>query len=45
MNVLITGTSSGLGLALARELLDNGATVYGISRKFNPILKDYEEYE
>jgi len=33
MNVLLTGISSGLGLALAKTLLDNRHRVYGISRK------------
>ena len=32
MNVLITGTSSGLGYELAKQYLENGHTVYGISR-------------
>jgi benzil reductase ((S)-benzoin forming) len=44
MNTLITGTSSGLGFALAKEYLDNGSTVYGISRNFNDRLKEYENY-
>jgi benzil reductase ((S)-benzoin forming) len=44
MNILITGTSSGLGFALAKEYLDNGSVVYGISRSFNDRLKDYEDY-
>lgn len=30
---LITGTSSGLGKALAKELLSDGCTVFGISRR------------
>lgn len=32
MNVLVTGISRGLGLAIARSLLQDGATIYGISR-------------
>ena len=32
MKVLITGTSSGIGKALAKKYLDAGHTVYGISR-------------
>ena len=32
MNILITGTSSGLGYELAKQYLENGHTVYGISR-------------
>ena len=31
-NILITGCSSGLGLALTNFYLNNGFTVYGISR-------------
>jgi len=33
MNVLITGTSSGIGHALAQEYLNRGAKVWGISRR------------
>jgi NAD(P)-dependent dehydrogenase (short-subunit alcohol dehydrogenase family) len=32
-NILITGTSSGIGHGLAKEYLRRGATVYGISRR------------
>jgi len=32
MNILITGISKGLGLSLAKILLEKGFTVYGISR-------------
>lgn len=32
MNVLITGTSSGLGYELAKQFISKGDTVYGISR-------------
>ena len=32
MNVLITGTSSGLGFSLAKAFKENGYNVYGISR-------------
>ena len=32
MNVLITGTSSGLGFSLAKTFQENGYNVYGISR-------------
>lgn len=38
-NVLITGCSSGLGLALTQYYLDNGFKVYGISRN-KPNLND-----
>ena len=33
MNVLITGISSGIGLSLASAYLENGAFVYGMSRR------------
>lgn len=44
MNILITGTSSGLGHSLAREYLENGATVFGISRSNHEGLKEYTDY-
>lgn len=34
---LVTGTSSGIGLAIAQYLLDQGVTVVGISRRSTPI--------
>ena len=34
---LITGTSRGIGLAVASRLLDTGHRVYGISRKASPL--------
>lgn len=40
---IVTGTSSGLGLAIARRLLDDGWKVVGISRR--PGLVDHEHYE
>lgn len=43
MNVLITGTSSGIGLGLARHYCEKGAKVYGISRR-EPAL-DSENYQ
>lgn len=39
-SVLITGTSSGIGLELAKYHLNEGHTVYGISRKCNDDLND-----
>jgi NAD(P)-dependent dehydrogenase (short-subunit alcohol dehydrogenase family) len=39
MNILITGTSSGLGFGLAGYYLEQGHKVYGISRKVNSSLK------
>ncbi len=44
MNVLITGTSSGLGFGLTKHYLNRGHTVYGISRKLNDELKEYENF-
>lgn len=38
MNYILTGVSRGLGLATARLLLENGHTVYGISRGTGPEL-------
>ena len=44
MNILITGTNSGIGNALTREHLEKGARVYGISRRFNTNLRKYADY-
>lgn len=44
MNVFITGTNSGIGNALARAYLEKGATVYGLSRKFNGRMDKYADY-
>lgn len=32
MNIIITGVSKGVGLAISKTLLENGMTVYGLSR-------------
>jgi len=40
MNVLITGNSSGLGLGLTRQLLQQDAIVWGLSRRGCPIHDD-----
>ena len=45
MNVLITGTSSGLGFGLARYYLENGHTVYGLSRRMNEDLKNSGDFK
>jgi len=37
MNVLITGTSSGLGYELAKQFISEGDTVYGISRSLSDL--------
>lgn len=44
MNILITGTSSGIGNALATEFLEHGASVYGISRRLHDNLKKHPDY-
>ncbi|HER10014.1 MAG TPA: SDR family NAD(P)-dependent oxidoreductase [Bacteroides sp.] len=44
MNILITGTSSGIGNSLAREYLEKGDRVFGISRNFSDSLKKYADY-
>ena len=44
MNIFITGTSSGLGFALAKHYLENGHNVYGISRKRNEELNSYPNF-
>lgn len=44
MNVLITGTSSGIGYGFAKHCLEFGHTVYGISRTGNSDLFTYVNY-
>lgn len=44
MNVLITGTSSGIGFGLTMEYLKGGNTVFGISRQKNEKLMQHENY-
>lgn len=44
MNILITGTSSGLGFGLSKYYLDRGHTVFGISRKQNDVLRTYANF-
>jgi NAD(P)-dependent dehydrogenase (short-subunit alcohol dehydrogenase family) len=44
MNILITGTSSGLGFGLTNYYLDKGHKVFGISRKANAELKKRENF-
>lgn len=42
-NILITGISRGLGLAVARAVLAEGWTVYGVSRTNSPELQALEQ--
>ena len=44
MNILITGTSKGIGEAIARDYLENGHKVFGISRTESEVLKAYPEF-
>lgn len=44
MNILITGTSKGLGYGLSRHYLEEGHNVYGISRSSNQELDDYNRF-
>lgn len=43
-NVLVTGVSRGLGLAITRALLDDGWTVYGVSRTKSEAYAKLEEH-
>lgn len=44
MNILITGTSSGVGYGLANYYLEKGFTVFGISRNSNNDLDQYSKF-
>jgi NAD(P)-dependent dehydrogenase (short-subunit alcohol dehydrogenase family) len=44
MNVIITGTSSGIGYGLAKEFLERGNKVWGISRRKKDELDGHENY-
>jgi benzil reductase ((S)-benzoin forming) len=45
MNILITGTSSGVGFGLANHYLAKGNTVYGISRRTNSELNQNTHFK
>lgn len=45
MNILITGTSSGLGCGLAKYYLNKGHKVFGISRRLNTELNAYKNFD
>jgi NAD(P)-dependent dehydrogenase (short-subunit alcohol dehydrogenase family) len=44
MNILITGTSSGIGEALARSYLEENHSVWGISRNPNTHLEKFDQF-
>jgi len=44
MNILITGTSRGVGLTICRILLEYGHTVYAVSRTYSDDIKLLEDY-
>ena len=44
MNILITGTSKGLGYGLSRHYLEAGHKVYGISRSSNDELDSFDNF-
>lgn len=45
MNIMITGTSSGIGNGLAKEFLERGNKVWGISRRKKDELDGHENYK
>lgn len=45
MDILITGTSSGVGFGLANHYLEEGHTVYGISRKRSNALEKFKNFK
>ncbi len=44
MNILITGTSSGVGFGLSKIYLKKGHNVFGISRKSNDVLNKHTNF-
>ena len=45
MQILITGTSSGIGYGLAKTFLERGDQVFGISRRVPEELKEMVNYQ
>lgn len=43
MNILVTGASRGLGLTICRLLLEEGHTIYAISRSYSESFSDLEK--
>ena len=44
MNILITGTSSGIGYGLAHEYLERNENVWGLSRRTPAGLNSFQNY-
>ncbi|MCK5857315.1 MAG: SDR family NAD(P)-dependent oxidoreductase [Bacteroidales bacterium] len=44
-NILITGSSSGIGFGLAKQLCKNGAQVVGISRAASELTEQFKNYK
>ena len=44
-NIIVTGSSSGIGLSITKALLKNKANVLGISRKIQISNKNYQHIE